>query len=217
MSNHMDGNSTSTTTTKWHCKQGPCSSFTSNSPTFPKLYFYHFPNQLHKQIEHSHSKLNKFSIFLHQLSLDPAGLFFFKSPCCRLHVERYHEILEFPRHLRFFCRLYKPCIHVSCRYVSCSLGEDQKEEATNRQSVGGVSKALLHQVQIHLKGPELSLGGLAVCGSQQFLADRHHVCGQKQAEVVIAAETMELLMKDWLQRVKDKLRWASLCKPWNFS
>ena len=77
----------------------------------------------------------------------------------------------------FFCRLYKPCIHVSYRYVSCSLGQDQKEEATNRQSVGGVSKALLHQVQIHLKGPELSLGGLAVCGSQQFLADRHHVCG----------------------------------------
>lgn len=74
----------------------------------------------------------------------------------------------------------------TCKLQVC---QDQKEEATNRQSVGGVSKALLHQVQIHLKGPELSLGGLAVCGSQQFLADRHHVCGRRQAEVVITAQT----------------------------
>lgn len=186
-------------------------------PQLFQNFIYHFPNQLHKRMEHSHSKLNKFSIPLHQLSFDLAGLFFFKSPCCRLHLDCYHEIPEFPRHLRVFCRLYKPCIHVSCRYVSCSLGQDQKEAATNRQSVGGVSKALLHQVQIHLKGPELSLGGLAVCGSQQFLADRHHVCGQKQAEVVIAVQTLELLTKDWLQRVKDKLRRASLHKPWNSS
>ena len=37
-------------------------------PQLFQNFIYHFPNQLHKQMEHSHSKLNKFSIFLHQLS-----------------------------------------------------------------------------------------------------------------------------------------------------
>ena len=41
----------------------------------------------------------------------------------------------------------------------------------------------------------------------------HHVCGQRQAEVVLAAQTMELLVTDWLQRVKNKMKWPSQHKP----
>ena len=45
---------------------------------------------------------------------------------------------------------------------------------------------------------------------------KHHVCGERQAEVVLAAQTMELLITDWLHRVKNNVKWPSLHIPWNF-
>ena len=95
-------------------------------PQLFQNFSYHFPNQLHKQIEHSHSKLNKFSIFLYQLSFDLAGLFFFKSPCCRLHPDHYHEILEFSRHLHFFLQTLQT-LH-TCKLQVCLLQSRPRPE-----------------------------------------------------------------------------------------